>query len=269
MKMVSWCSLFLPCDNAVSVADVLRDSLGALGYTLFNPFGTMPGLSYPQAVRLFVEPARNGWTRVIGEPDEAQLPRISQTLSCLLVMLTGTLLARIEFYEGGEQQVLETALAPYLKPEITYDKLHLALTSQTSLVSSDASDIALMRDMLPENVKAMRVDTRQAQKMFDRLSTGLTQRSGNTGNESAARELLRGEKPEWNSKGGVRIRATMDCLTIPRDWQTPEFVVLRDAYQLHERKRRNPNASLYPGDAEAMEAVPDALDYTAVYAGRG
>jgi hypothetical protein len=58
-------------------------------------------------------------------------------------------------------------------------------------------------------------------------------------------------------------------LTIPSDWQEPDFVTLRDAYQLHERRRRNPNAPLYPGDAEAMEAVSDALDYIVLYAGKG
>jgi hypothetical protein len=61
----------------------------------------------------------------------------------------------------------------------------------------------------------------------------------------------------------------MNCLTIPLGWISPDFVALRDAYQLHERRRRNPNAMLYPGDAEAMAAVPNALDYAVVYAGKG
>jgi hypothetical protein len=115
----------------------------------------------------------------------------------------------------------------------------------------------------------MRVDMQQAQKMFDLLSAGLTQRSGNMGNETAVQNLLQGDRPDWNSAGGVQIRALMDCLTVPPGWQMPDFVTLRDAFQLHERRRRNPNATLYPGDSEAMAAVPDALDYIAVYAGKG
>jgi hypothetical protein len=59
----------------------------------------------------------------------------------------------------------------------------------------------------------------------------------------------------------------MDCLRIP-DWRDPDFVTLRDAYALHKRRERSPNATLYPGDAEALAAVPDALTYTPVYAGK-
>ena len=115
----------------------------------------------------------------------------------------------------------------------------------------------------------MRVDMRQAQKMFDRLNAGLTQRSGNSGNETAVRSLLQGNRPQWNSVGGAQIRELMARLTIPSGWQEPDFITLRDAYQLHERRRRNPNAPLYPGDEEAMAAVTNALDYIAVYAGKG
>ena len=59
----------------------------------------------------------------------------------------------------------------------------------------------------------------------------------------------------------------MDCLNIP-DWRAPDFVTLRDAYALHKRRQRSPNATLYPGDAEALAAVPDALTYTPIYAGK-
>ena len=59
----------------------------------------------------------------------------------------------------------------------------------------------------------------------------------------------------------------MDCLRIP-NWRDPDFVTLRDAYALHERRRRSPKATLYPGDAETLAAVPDALAYTPIYAGK-
>jgi hypothetical protein len=97
--------------------------------------------------------------------------------------------------------------------------------------------------------------------MFRKMSGALAQK-GVGGDPS---ELLR--KPDWNSAGGARIRALADCLNIP-NWQAPDFVTLRDAYALHERRRRSPNATPYPGDAEALAAVPDALDYTPVYYGK-
>jgi hypothetical protein len=266
--MVFWCSLFLPCDDAKVVASTLQESLRELEYTPFNPFGLMPGLSYPHAVRLFVAPAQRGWVRVVGEPDYAQLSMISQATLCLLVALNGTE-ARIEAYADGEQKPPETALLSHLKSGTNAEMLHEALLTKTASQPTQSSNMELLRDALPEAVKAMRVDTRQAQNMFDRLSAGLTRRSGNAGNELAVRSLLQSDRPDWNSAGGVQIRVLMDCLTIPPGWQEPDFVTLRDAYQLHGRRRRNPNVTLYPGDAEAMAAVPDALDYIVVYAGKG
>ena len=47
----------------------------------------------------------------------------------------------------------------------------------------------------------------------------------------------------------------------------PDFDSLRDAYPLHERRRRSPNARIYPGDEAIMAKVSDALLYTPVYGG--
>jgi hypothetical protein len=256
----------LPCDDATIVATTLQESLLWLGYTPFNPFGLMPGLSYPKAVRLFVAPAQGGWVRVIGEPDNAQLPIVSKTMLCLLVALDGTE-AQIEVYADGERQPLDVALRLYLKSDIPAETPDQ--TSVSSQRNPRTGDLELLEDALPEDIKAMRVDMRQAQKMFDRLCAGLTQRSGNTGNEAAVRNLLQANRPQWDSAGGLQVRELFARLTIPTGWQEPDFVTLRDAYQLHERRRRNPNASLYPGDEEAMAAVPNALDYIVVYAGKG
>lgn len=265
---MSWHSLFLPTHDAEGVTRALQAALQSLGYTPFNPFGLMPGLTYPRAVRLFVAPARAGWVRVIGEADREQLPLVSRSFPCLSLGLTGTE-ATIEVYVDGVAQPPEKALLPCLKPGLAADTLRQALDTPVVPVETAADRLDAYREALPEALKTAKVDAGQAQKMFDRLSAGLTQRSGNSGQEAAAQELLHGSRDDWNSAGGVQIRALMHCLTVPQDWRTPEFVALRDAYQLHARMRRNPNAALYPGDAEAMAAVPDALDYTAVYAGKG
>ncbi len=98
--------------------------------------------------------------------------------------------------------------------------------------------------------------------MFARMSGTLARKAGDS---EEAREMLR--QPDWNSSGGARIQALMHCLRIPA-WRDPDFVTLRDAYALHIRRRRSPTAVLYPGDAEALAAVPNALSYTPVYAGK-
>jgi hypothetical protein len=258
--MTAFCSLYLPgVDN---LAETIRTALTALGYERYDPFGTplgaVPGKAYPLAVRLFVAPARGGWTRVLVAldstmPDPALLLSLSRVAPCLLVALDDAE-AQIEVYTDGAPATPETALAAYLQSPNCAD-YEPSAASAPSL-----GGIAL--DALPGDVQtlARRVDLKQAESMFARLSGNLAAKSG--GDSSV---LPR--QPDWNSAGGRRIAAWMNCLGIP-DWRSPDFVTLRDAYALHERRRQRPNATLYPGDADALAAVPDALAYTPVYAGK-
>ncbi len=257
--MTAWFSLYSACADASAVTMALRDPLAALGYSEFNPFGAMPGRAYREAVRLFVAPATNGWTRVIGEPHPVQIAALSQIAPCLLLALNGSD-ARVEAYVDGENAALETALAPYADP----DCIRRALIISGGTSAPRVGSVEL--DALPDDVRDMAqgIDLKQAGSLFSRLSANLMKKTG--GEEAAARQLLTGDRPDWNSPGGARIQALLACLGL--EGHEPDFVTLRDAYALHERHRRNPNAMLYPGDAEAMRAVPDALSYQPVYAGR-
>jgi hypothetical protein len=85
----SWDSLFLPSVSQEAVAATLRQSLENFGYTLFNPFGIMPGKSYAHSVRLFVAPAENDWVRVIGAPDPRLVAPLSGSGACLYLALHG------------------------------------------------------------------------------------------------------------------------------------------------------------------------------------
>jgi hypothetical protein len=254
--MTSWSSLYLPC--ADNVVETLKDALKALGYQLYDPFGLIPGKAYPQAVRLFVAPAREGWTRIIGELDADLLAPLSQIAPCLQIQLDGPN-ATIAAYENGSSVAPSEAFAAYIsQPDCIQQALDLAVVSKNDTLG------AVALDMLPGDVQnlAQKVDLKQAGKMFNRLSGNLAPKSGG---DASANDLLR--QPEWNSLGGARIAALMNCLRVA-NWRDPDFVTLRDAYALSERRRRSPKATLYPGDAETMAAVPDALSYTPVYAGK-
>lgn len=259
----SWHSLYLSCDDRQAVVETLKQTLRQYRYELFDPFGLLPGRAYPQAVRLFVAPGEAGWVRVIGEPDLRQLGALSRLGVCLSLGLEGDE-ALIDVYAQGEQADPLKALAPHLQPDKTPDHLQGALSQ--AFPSDPAKQDGLPLDALPDEVQSMarNVSMKHAQKMFNRLAGKLMK----GGDEEAARGLLSGHAPDWNSAGGQRIRALMACLTVPGSWREPDFVTLRDAYQLHTRRRRNPNAMLYPGDTEAMAKVPNALDYVPVYGGK-
>ncbi|MBI5668847.1 MAG: hypothetical protein HZC41_12645 [Chloroflexi bacterium] len=251
------------------VAQSLRESLVAAGYTLVNPFGLLPGKSYLHMVRLFVAPASGGWVRVIGSADAASLPPLSRLGVCLALALDGDR-ATITIYANGQPADL-TALRPFLRPGRADEVQKILSFSDVGVRHAVPLPSELPLDALPAELQSLAgsVNPAQAQKLFARLSAQALKRAGAGSDAEAARALLSNEgAPDWNSAGGQQLRALMSCLTVPENWREPDFTTLRDAYQLHERRRRLPNARLYPGDAEALARVPDALAYLVVYGGR-
>lgn len=259
----SWGSLYLRSADQEATAAALREALLALGYHLYDPFGLMPGKAYPQTVRLFVAPPQDGWTRVIGVPDERMIPSVSHVALCLSVLLHADGSAALETYLDGKPTALAAALTPFACGDLAqvfggeYGKLVPVDDTSTSVFAALSGDAQMQ-------ALSSQVDPQQAQKMFDRLSGSLMKKAG--GDAKAAQSLLNASTPDWNSAGGQRIRAVLACLNL--SWREPEFNTLRDAYQLHTRRRRNPNARLYPGDEDAMNRVPDALRYIPVYGGQ-
>jgi hypothetical protein len=219
-------------------------------------------------VRLFVTPERGGWVRVIGEPDPRLPGLLSRGRAALALTLDGTAAAATVWKDGGETSL--DALAPYLRPGRTPGDLARALTAPVALPNALSPSLPL--NALPDDVRALadRVSPGKAESLFARLAGTAARRAGqDAADADAARRLIAAGQPaDWDSPGGRRLTAFVACLTVPDGWREPAFVALRDAYQLHERRRRSPDAALYPGDAEAMARAPDALDYTPVYAGR-
>lgn len=264
----NWTSLYLFCGDVDHVQAEVEASFQTLGYEHYNPFGNMPGKAYPLAVRLFIAPAVNGWTRLIGTPDEAMPAALSRLGVCLLVSLDVEVSSFQAFQAGAECDPAD-ALTPYLKDGISPDDLQAAFNGgwgETQYAASLRTDPSIPMEALPDDVKIMAQNLKP--KHINNLFDKLLGQFGSVMKEDvrAARQML-DTAPRWDSDGGQRITAVMDCLPIP-DWQTPNFVTLRDAYQLHIRRQRNPNAMLYPGDTEAMDAVPDALRYIPVYGGK-
>ncbi|MBE0691179.1 MAG: hypothetical protein IH587_13755, partial [Anaerolineae bacterium] len=91
-----------------------------------------------------------------------------------------------------------------------------------------------------------------------------------TGGEAAAARMLieQPDAPDWDGVAGARLRGVAQAFGLPDDWQSPDFVSVRDAYQASARRQRKPDAPLFPGDAEALAAVGDAPAYLPVFGGR-
>lgn len=248
-----WSSFYVRSGDATAIGDTLVRAATEAGYTPFNPFSGAPGRSYPQALRLFVSPVRGGWVRVLGEPVPALLAPVSQIGPLLWARLEASQ-SQIEAWANGVADSVEAIFG--LTPPDGKD-----LPAITPAQPPASAVFAA----LPADLQAMNANPKQAQAMLDRLSGGLLKKTG--GDQAAALAALQGNPPDWNSTAGRQLGALLAALDIP-DWGNPDFVPLRDAYQVRSRLQRRPNATLYAGDQEALDAVPDALDYRPVYAGK-
>jgi hypothetical protein len=269
---IPWHSLYLPCDDPQRVIKALRSDLTQQHYTLYDPFSGLLTRAYTHTVKLFVSPARSGWTRIVGAPDPAVVPSLVAIAPVLWIALDGDQEA-IAIYSSPGADDGFSPLIPYLRAGLTPADLKAALDGNAP--STDAADEEARQDFaadalaiaLPAEARSQMVgiDRRRAAAAFRWMATRALRQAG--GSVQQARELLN-HAPKWNSPGGRRIKAVMACLTVPSDWREPDFATVREAYQLYAGRLRRPDAILHPGDEDAMNTVPDALDYTPIYAGK-
>lgn len=295
----SWHSLYLLTDDTAPVAAALNAALTALGYRPYDPFpggtGTPPGLV--SMVRLFVAPVQEGWVRILGQPDEAILPDLSQQTGAPVIYgwLTGEGGGFALFRDGARQADSAgsgdlDAFEPYVRPGQTLDVLRAAFAGNLPVepVAAGSGDgppvMVVGADSLPPELQQFAqdrgVDPKKADKILQRLSGNLfgklARGSGGAKGEAqsdqdAARAMLSGSggRDLWNSLDGQRLRAAAGVLNLPGNWRVPEWDAVREAYQIHRLRQRSPRMPLMPGDKETMDAVPDALAYMPVYMGRG
>jgi hypothetical protein len=267
-----WQRLFIrlvgdPSALAGALIAAARDA----GYTPYDPFGLMPGLSYPVAIRAFAAPAPlSGWHRLIASGDpmpSAVIASAAESLGAAALHLALDAEGRAEIvWFNGESP-------PELARIIDGDPLTVERYAVSAPASaSEAPILALPIDALPEDVRSAlvtgQIDGTQAEKLFAKMSGAVAGKVGGGGDTEAAKKLLQTAQIDWDSPSGRRIRAAVGLFGLGDALSPPDFTALRDAYALHARKRRKPDAPLYPGDAEAMAAVPDALAYTPIFAGR-
>jgi hypothetical protein len=230
----------------------------------------MPGRTYAESVRAFSVALGDNWVRVISENPlpTSVLRSLSVNYVCVQVCLTDD--AQIDVYaNGGAVQDIPETLSPYLRDGKTAATLRSALTQPQITVIDTEPEEFLDIDSLPEDVRqlATNVDKQAFDKMFERMSGKLFKRTG--GDRDKARALVQQSSDvKWNTPHGWKVQALMDALSLPPGWRQPSFSALSTAYGLHARRQRKPDARLYPGDEKAMQAVPDALIYMPVYAGK-
>lgn len=269
-----WQSLYSSSADTSHIVETLSASLHALGYTLYDPFTGALRPAYARTVKAFIAPPQSGWTRILLENPAPPallmaLSHLGLALSVRLDESDTALTAALQAALNGAVVEAKTALLPHLRESVTEAMLAEALSGGSVIVNTHPHPQAIPLDVLPEEMQAMAGDlnSKHIGKMFNKLMKGVSRRV--SGDSDAALDLLRSGTAAWTSQQGQQIHALMRCLTIPDPyWRVPDFVTVRDAYQLHHRRQQHPTARLYPGDAETMNALPEALHYIPVYGGQ-
>ena len=271
-----WHALYIPLEDADRVEAVLRAALADLGYQLYDPFsggsGTPPGLI--ALVRSFVAPPAAGWTRVLGELDDAALPALSAALDGPL--LQGWLVdgeGGFAVWRGGAGDASADALAAFLRADRSRADLDEALRLPAPATGQRPGESALPPE-IAHLAEARGVSARQADKLVSRLSGNLfgklNRQAGGAEDDAQvqARALLAAQTDVWATPAGQRVLAIAAALALPPTWRDPDLDAVRDAYQLQRLRARTPRLPLMPGDQQVLDAVPDALRYRPVYMGR-
>lgn len=261
-----WHSLYL--SSEADIPQQIDRYLTHAGYTRYNPFGKSPGMAYGNTLKTFTKVMNEHWSRVLVDSNLAEADALAQALShesmCLSVALDGSTAFVHAYRVGVLDNDLVQALAPFTKPDTTIEPIINADEFNLPPIERvQVGDVTL--DDIPDDLREYvgQVDGKNADSLFQRISRRLLKTIG-------ARDAgaLLNNRVDWNSQGGQMIRALMACLTIPDDWRVPDFDAVRTAYTVTSRQTHFPNAKPFPNDAEALQAVPDVLDYIPVYGGR-
>ena len=279
----AWHSLYLRVEDfpdTPTAAAALQDALSREGYQPYDPFagGSGTPISLKTFVKCLVAPPQDGWIRILGEPGnpvkamQTAVVELSAGRPILWAWLSGKDEGGLTPYRDG--QLSADGLGVYLRPDKTADDLARALGGTMPTVIEVSSG-----GMLPDDIQRLaqkgNVDSNQAAKMMDRITSQLfgklDRASGgeaSTMQDQARALAMGGNRVDWNSPAGQRLRALATVLMFPTNWREPDFGAVRDAYQAARMLRKNPRAMLMPDEQAALKAIPNANDYEAVYVGK-
>jgi hypothetical protein len=268
----TWHSLYLPAGDPPAITAALLDALHQLGYQRYDPFaggtGTPPGLK--TFVKHFIAPPVDGWARILGEPDLQAVIDLSKGRMVLHAWLTDAD-GNVSLYQDG--QARDEALTTLLRPGKTADDLRRAQAG-TAPVAADPLNSTVPAEM-QHLAHTHNVNPEQANQMIERITSRLFGKLDRASDGEASDMRARASalatganRLNWNSAAGQRLKALAAVLGLPSNWREPDFEMVRAAYQAARYLRKSPNARLMPDEQEALKALPHAIQYEAVYAGK-
>lgn len=256
-----------PYPNQEAFVEPFKQMLQAHAYHLYDPFGLLPGKTYPHTVKLFVAPShQEGWVALISEHELSEwLPAWGSSCIALLI---DTQSAQVDFYQDGgacsptdflKQFVGDVGLAQALEYyEATKHTQHDPTPSPTVVPLT----------LLPSDVQAMagNLSNQQINTLFEKLTRQLPQGSV----LAEAQQFIHEQATlDWTRAHTQAVLRLMSAIGAPDPSALPTFATVRDAYSVHRRLQRKPDRTLLADEDNLRRLLPNALDYQPIYAGRG
>ncbi len=272
MSLAQW--LLFPNSHPSDLQSRLKTSLQAAGYTFYDPFagGTGTPVGLQQRVRCFIGALEGGWARMIFAPNEIWPDDTTREILAGMSVIKAAYTASDQFEIGTVSDGM-AGLTAFLRPGMTEADLQQAAVVTASAVQ--ATDAALT-DLPPELQKYAQeqgVDAGQMDKLMQKMSKGVFKKMGNEQDaqkqaKAAMAGVAKQPEVEWNSPAGQALQRVMACLRVPEKWMQPDWKTLTGAYQAARQLQRDPKALMLPGDKQAMAALPNALEFIALYMGK-
>ncbi len=233
-------------------------ALAAAGGRAYDPFGLMPAPAFARAVKLLVAPVDKGWLRLACAPDselELVLGAASRHGLTVHAVIDAGLTPRVTAYRDGSVVGLAESLPG------AFDRVRVNALLTAPVTGSGRAFGGVSSAALPPDVRAMGggLGSRQVERMMHAMTAGM-----GSGNRADAQNAL--VTVDWEAGAGRWLRDVLIACGIG-DRVLPDYATLSTAYRVLKRLERRPGATLYPGDAEAIAAAPDALDYAPIYTG--
>ena len=273
-----WQHLLFPNIASEDVLVAIRNALENNGYSSYDPFpgGIGSPIGKQTRIRAFAAPPSEGWQSIFFAPNDG----VAASILTDFAMSINSPFLDLRLYSLEDYQItvydVDTAttnlssLLPFLKLGLNMSDLESAQYEPSPSASESTSPPNLPPELQQfadkKGVQSKHVDKLMG-RMTKRIFKKMEQRSGDSSDstQEQAKAMLSGQVQDaLNSSAGQKLRSIISCLTVPDDWDLPDWKTLVAAYPI-ARQLQKGDALLLPGDEAALKEVPNALEFTPLY----